>query len=67
MSDPRNEAAPPDRGLTIRWKLADWDRIEEAARLLGEREHISITPTDIIRSGALRRAEEILASAPEPA
>jgi hypothetical protein len=45
---------------TIKWDSVDWDRIEEATRLLGERHHIDLTTTDIIRSGARRFVEEIL-------
>lgn len=67
MSDLRNESKQVDRGLTVRWPAADFERIEAAARLLGDREHIDITPTDIIRSGAIRRAEEILSQQQEAA
>lgn len=61
MSENGNEN-DGDRGLTVRWRIADWERIEQAAKALGEREHLRITPTDIVRSGALRRAEEILSA-----
>jgi hypothetical protein len=37
-------------------------KIEEAARKLGEREHLNVTISDVVRSGALKRAEEILAT-----
>lgn len=51
------------RSHTVRWPADEWERIEAAARRLGDREHIDITPTDIIRSGAMRRAEQILEAA----
>lgn len=60
MSDKDNEPTQAERGLTVRWRVADLDRIAAAARALGQREHIDVTVTDIIRSGAIRRAEEIL-------
>lgn len=49
-----------DRPHTIRWDLSDWERLEEAARVLGERQHLDLAPVDIIRSGARRFADEIL-------
>jgi hypothetical protein len=58
---------PEPRVHGIRWLPDDWKKVEEAARVLGEREHLEITPTDIIRSGALRHAAEILNGAPEAA
>jgi len=53
-----------ERGLTIRWKIPDWERIQAAAQALSEREHFPVSPTDIIRSGAMRRVEEILSESP---
>lgn len=52
---------------TVRWMIADYEAIEQAAKVLAAREHIEITPTDIIRSGAIRRADEILATEQEAA
>lgn len=58
MTDP-SKAEP--RNHAVRWKAADWERIEEAAAKKGAEEHLDLTPTDIIRSGALRLVAEILA------
>jgi hypothetical protein len=55
------------RGHTIKWDRADLARIEEAARVLSEREHLDLNATDIIRSGARRFAEEILNGTTSPA
>ena len=55
---------PEPRNHAVRWKAEDWARIEEAARVKGEQEHLQLTATDIIRSGALRFVAEIL-SPPE--
>jgi hypothetical protein len=58
MTDP----AKTDSGRkhTVIWKDEEWDKLERAAAALGEREHLGLAPLDIIRSGAIRRAEEIL-------
>jgi hypothetical protein len=58
MTDP---GKPEPRNHAVRWKAEDWERIEEAARIKGAEEHLDLTPTDIIRSGALRFVAEILA------
>ena len=54
------EQADDEKSFTIRWKLHEWERIQEAVRTLTEREHFRHSPTDVIRSGAMRRVEEIL-------
>jgi len=48
---------------SIQWRTADLVRIEEAARALEAREHISVSMTDVIRRGAIREAEVILSEA----
>lgn len=52
-----------EKGLTIRWKGPEWERILQAAETLSEREHFRHTPTDVIRSGAMRWVEDILNNA----
>lgn len=57
---------PPEeakRSMTVSWPHDQWERIESAARILSEQEHFEVTPTDIIRSGAVRRADDVHASA----
>ena len=51
----------------VMWDADDWRRIEEAADVLGAREHIDLNPTDIIRSGTRRFVDEILNHQPAKA
>lgn len=50
----------PEKKHTVIWDGEDWEKLEKAAQALNEREHLTLGAVDIIRSGALRRAEEIL-------
>lgn len=49
--------------VTIALTPTEYSRIEEAARLMSARDDFGITMSDVVRSGGLRRAEEILAGA----
>lgn len=66
MTDPAR-LIPEFKDHAIRWSREDWDRILHAAEILNEREHLDLTPTDIIRSGTRRYLDEFLADKPAPA
>jgi len=64
MTEPRNESeVSPPKGLTIRWDGDLYERIEQAARVLSEREHLDVNTTDLIRRAVRREVEEILSHA----
>jgi hypothetical protein len=48
---------------SIRFSPSQWEKVEQAAAKLSAREHLNIDPVEVARSGAIRRAEEILAEA----
>lgn len=60
--DPEGGAAGP-KVLSVRFSSDDLARFKEAAKVLGEREHLDLLPIDIVRSGARRFATEILGEA----
>lgn len=63
MTGPANEPTTEGMSLPVKWNAEDWSKLKAAAEVLTEREHFKVTPTDIIRSGAIRRAEEVLSQA----
>ena len=48
------------RRHTVRWKSGEWDLLERAAEKLAAERRERVIPTDLIRAGALLRAEQIL-------
>jgi hypothetical protein len=60
MTSPSNAEPDEGRGLTVRWNAEDWAKLKDAAEAETARQGFRVTPTDIIRSGAIRRADEIL-------
>ena len=60
MPDPVKADPQEDKVHSVRWRVEQWQRLEQAAALLGEREVLNVSVSDIIRSGAMRRADEIL-------
>ena len=64
MPDP---ATPEPEALSfarsIRFTPSQWERIEAAAKAMSARIGMPIDAVDVVRSGADRRAEEILSEA----
>ena len=54
------------RKHTLLWKPGDWERVEQAAKALGEQAHVEVSPPDFIRGTVLRRVDELIGP-PEPA
>jgi hypothetical protein len=62
MSDPaRQQSDSAEIVHPVRWLGSAWERIEDAAQALTEREHIKHNPVDVIREGTLRYVDELLA------
>jgi len=49
--------------LSVAVTPTDLETIERAARALSDREGVTVSVSDLVRSGAMRRAEEILSAA----
>lgn len=63
MAEPSKAAAVEElegKNHGMRWSGEDWRKMEDAAKAMSERTHIPVGPTDIIRAGAKRFADEIL-------
>jgi hypothetical protein len=51
----------PEKPHQVRWKAVEWELFEAAADEFSKQQHMTkTTPTDVIRSGAIRRSVEIL-------
>lgn len=59
MTDPIKANTEP-RKHTVLWRPEDWERIEQAAKVISDREHIEVAPVDLIRGSTMRRVDEIL-------
>jgi hypothetical protein len=58
-----NKPSEAYRKHSVLWPNEDWEALEKAARLLGEREHIPVSPVDLIKGSTMKRVHEILAQA----
>ncbi len=59
-------AAPPRVIYPVRWAKEDFEKLERAAVVWKERDNLlRMTVADVIRAGAIRQAEEILAATVE--
>ena len=54
------ESEPLSQARTIRFTPSQWERIEAAAAAFSEHTGMRIDAVEVVRSGASRRAEEIL-------
>lgn len=62
MTEVGKEEPLTGRNHPVRWSPEEWKKIEDAAHAWGEREHVNFTPTDVIRSGTMRRCEDLMVS-----
>ena len=60
MPDPARQSEASKKVYPVTWEAEDWQRILEAVRIWGEREHVSFTPADVIRSGTSRFVDELI-------
>lgn len=60
MTAPARQDEDDAKVHQVGWKAEAWTRILKAAEALAEREHLRVTPTDIIRKGTLQYVDEIL-------
>lgn len=67
MSEAARQSEPPKKVYPVTWEPEDWQRINEAMQVWGDREHLNLTPADVIRSGTRRFCDEILNHAPAKA
>ena len=67
MAAPARQPDEDQKVHQVRWEADDWARILRTAEVLGDRDHLNLTATDIIRSGTLKLVEATLGPAREPA
>lgn len=60
MAEPARQVEAPKKVYPVTWEPEDWQRINEAMQVWGEREHVEFTPADVIRSGTRRFCDELL-------
>ncbi len=64
MASPvKPDPEPVDERKTVRFPRSDWKLVEDAAAALSAEVGVAISPIELVRSSAVRRAKEILGQA----
>jgi len=63
MPRPAKRPTDKNRPRGVRWTPSEWRRIQEAVAKLAEQQERRASASEVIRTGTLRRVEEILGAA----
>ena len=60
MTADGNTPEPSTHLHQVRWRAGDMERLKRAARVWSERDNLQLSVADVVRSGALEKADTIL-------